>query len=914
MKKTNTILAFLCLVGFSLMGQITINEFSASNLNNFLDNYNRTEDWIELYNSSDVAVDISGYHLSDKESKPAKWEIPPGTVIPANGFLVFWCSGRDEVSDGNYHTNFKLAQTKSNEIVLLSDPNETVLEMFDMDLTLVEHSRCRTEDGGSSWAVCTSPSPNASNNGTTQFMGYTATPTMDIDAGFYQDSVIVTITNNEAASTLRYTIDGTNPTVSSPEYTDPITIHQTIVVKAQAFSENEAVLPGKMDFNTYFIDEDFTVAVFSVAADEVINLANGNGELIPIGSLEYFNTNKEREATSYGSLNRHGQDSWVLPHRSLDWVSRDEMGYSKAVQAPLFGYSDRDEYQKFMFRNSGDDNYPAINDQAHQGSTHIRDEYVHTLAQNGGMKLDQRAVERVVLFLNGEYWGLYGMRERPVDHDYTDEYYDQGKYDIQYLSTWNDTEAEYGGQGAFDDWGELRDFVLQNDMSVEANYESVKDQLNVKSLMDYMIVNLNCVASDWLNYNTGWWRGLDPEGDHKKWGYILWDLDATFDYYINYSGVPNTSPTAMPCDIDEISDFMDGFFGNNTGGPDPVPNPELCTTILNGSSPYPITDSIFLLTIAFDDFCCQTNWDGQCQDLYDELEAGGGNNGGENVGDVGKHEKIFLKLQEENSEFRQLYYSRQADLQNTVYSCENMMSTLDSMLAVIEPEMPRQIERWGGTMEEWEENVQDLKDFISDRCLLFDEGMVECFDLTGPYNLTLQVEPEGVGEIEMNTIDILSFPWTGAYYGEMDNLIEAKSNDDNYIFSHWECTANSLILPDSTMKKAAVRLETADTLTAVFTSITSVTDFNAGVAVNVYPNPASKQLTVSYALEASMKVNMSLFSIMGQKVIDIQPTILQSAGSFNKSIDLVRENLPAGIYILKLNADQHEISRKVTVF
>jgi len=73
------------------------------------------------------------------------------------------------------------------------------------------------------------------------------------------------------------------------------------------------------------------------------------------------------------------------------------MGYSKAVDAPLFSYSSRDSYQKFMFRNSGDDNYPAINDYDHEGSTHIRDEYVQTLAQDGGLKLDLRAVERVVV-------------------------------------------------------------------------------------------------------------------------------------------------------------------------------------------------------------------------------------------------------------------------------------------------------------------------------------------------------------------------------------------------------------------------------------------------------------------------------------------------------------------------------------
>lgn len=913
MKKIITLFVCVNLLAYTAFGQVLINEFSTSNLNGFLDNYERTEDWIELYNATNQAIDLGGYHLSDKESKPAKWKIPAGTIIPANGYLVFWCSGRDEVSDGNYHTNFKMAQTKNNEIVLLSDPNEIIIEMFDLDLTLVEHSRCRAQDGSDNWVVCTNPSPNASNNGTDQFASYTVSPSMDMEAGFYDETIIVTIINNEDASVLRYTVDGSNPVEISPVYTEPLTVNETTVIKARAFSENENVLPGKMDFNTYFINEEFTLAVFSVAADEVVNLANGDGELIPIGSLEYFNLDKERAATSFGSLNRHGQDSWILPHRSIDWVSRDEMGYSKAVKAELFGYSNRDEYQKFMFRNSGDDNYPANDDDDHEGSTHIRDEYVQTLAQIGGMKLDQRAVERVILFLNGEYWGLYGLRERPVDHDYTNEYYDQGKYDLQYLTTWATTEIQYGGEEAVTEWEGLRDFILTNDMGVEENYQTVKDQLQVTSLIDYMIVNLNCVASDWLNYNTGWWRGLDPEGDHKKWGYILWDLDATFDYYINYSGVPNISPDARPCDINEIADFMDDFFDTGSGGGTPVENPDACATIINGSSPYAVTDTVFLQTIAADIYCCETDWDSQCQDLYDSIANGGGT-GGAGEGDVGKHEKIFLKLQEESDEFRQLYYSRQADMQNTVYSCENMMYVLDSMLAVIEPEMPRQIERWGGSMQEWEENVQDLKNFIGERCLLFDEGMVGCFDLSGPYNLTLKVEPQGVGEIKINTIDVETFPWTGAYYGEMDNKVKAKATDDNYVFSHWEQTAGSLILPDSTERKARIRLENPDTLTAVFTQVTATNELQSGIALNVFPNPATNQLTIKYELDQPMEVNISLYSITGQKVLTLDnQNNKQAVGVHVQEIDIVKPQLPTGVYILKLQASQHQMARKVTI-
>ena len=925
-KKLLLFFSILIYGSVATLAQVVINEYSASNLESFTDSFGKTEDWIELYNTSSTAVDISGWHISDKEAKPAKWEFPSGTVIPANGHLVVLCSGRDGKFNDELHTNFKLAQTKGTDIVLLSDPTETVLEMFPLEMTLVEHSRCRTVDGGADWKVSTSPSFGTSNDNSPQINGYTVAPQMSLSAGFYADTQMVTIINNEPNSILRYTIDGTNPTPNSPEYIDPIVIGQTQVVKAQSFSLDPMVLPGKMDFNTYFINEDFTLAVFSVAADEVIDLANGQGTLIPIGSLEYFNTNKLREATSFGSLNRHGQDSWALDHRSLDWISRDEMGYSKAVNAPLFGYSDRNEYQKFMFRNSGDDNYPAINDGNHDGATHIRDEYVHTLSQLGGMELDQRAVERVILFLNGQYWGVYGMRERPVDHDYTDEYYDQGKYDIQYLSTWNTTETEYGGLQAIADWENLRNFILDNDMSDSSNYKIAEDSINMTSLIDYFVMNQNVVASDWLNYNTGWWRGLDPDGKHKKWGYILWDLDATFDYYINYTGVPNTNPNAQPCDLDVISQSMDAFFGTeitNHGATISdtstvvIDSTLMCTTVANGSSPYPNTDPIFQQVVQADPFCCDNDWDGQCQGAYDALIGGGGD--AEYPGNVGSHEKIFLKLLEESPEFKQLYYSRYADLMNTVFTCENMITLLDSMVAVIEPEMPRQIQRWGGTMTEWESNVQDMKDFINERCTLLDDGALACYDeLSGTYPLTLMTQPDGIGEIDLNTLDIEVFPWSGDYFGGMENKIKAKVfNDlqDDWEFSHWISTSGNVIAPNVTERKATLTLTQSDTLIAVFVPFGTVNtnELDAKYDFSVFPNPATDQLILEYELETSKNIQLELVTIAGKKIKNFsQASGFQGSGK-HKVVLPLENSISSGLYFLIVNIDGDQRSFKVNI-
>lgn len=842
----------------SLLAQVRINEYSAANWQQFTDNYGKPEDWVELHNAGAADANIGGWGLTDDDTKLQKWQFPAGTTVPAGGYLLVWCSKRNEVSGGHYHTNFSLTQTKNNDKLVLSQPNGVIVDTRTLVTTQVHQSLCRSTDGGSVWRICTAPTPGATNNGSGQYQRFAARPTMDLAAGFYTGSQTVSMSSTEPGGEIRYTIDGTEPTEASPLYAGTLTLDKTTVVKARTFTADTTALPSFVEFNTYFIDESFTLVVMSVGADEVIDLANGNKDLHPVGTIEYFGQDKVRKATSYGELNSHGQDSWVNDQRSLDWVSRDEMGYSNAIREKLFGYSDRDEYQRVILRASGDDNYPGNFLPEHNGCAHIRDEYCQALAKLGGLKLDVRAAERMIVFLNGEYWGVYGLREYPDDSDYTEEYYNQDKYDIQVLETWGETWAEYGGEQAFDDWRPLQNFILQNDMGDSANYAHVKDQLNVTSLCDYFITGLNFVASDWINYNTAWWRGTNPDGDHKKWGYMLWDYDATFDYYINYSGVPNTNANAQPCDIDAISDYVqnDFFFGSNN---------DTCIVFFQ------------------DTFCIRVD---------------------------GKHDVIFRKLQEENDEFRQLYYSRQADLQNTVFSCQNMLHVLDSMVAVIDPEMTRHAQRWGGSYNNWKQNVQKMRNFISQRCTLLDDGMTSCFDLTGPYDVTLLVEPPGAGDIDFNTLSIKQFPWTGAYFGEMENKIEANKNT-TLPFLRWESRSGSAITPNVNTDKAAITFTQADTLVAVFGFASSTWEPGNSLSLSVNPTLVSDQVRVDYTLPESMPVYIALYALTGQKMLDL--TAEGGAGQHTTTLNLADNNLAAGVYLLDFQAGGNRKSVKLTV-
>jgi len=185
--KIYTLIIFLSFQ-INSFSQIVINEYSASNLKVFIDNNLRTEDWVELYNMSNEAVDISGYYLSDKTDNPLKFQIPEGTILNSNDHIIFWCSGRGEYFNGEYHTNFKLTQTTNADDLVLSNAAGNIIEIIEMELTLVEHSRCRTTDGAEEWRICASPTLESSNDGSEQYERYTSAPTMSMNAGFYADS------------------------------------------------------------------------------------------------------------------------------------------------------------------------------------------------------------------------------------------------------------------------------------------------------------------------------------------------------------------------------------------------------------------------------------------------------------------------------------------------------------------------------------------------------------------------------------------------------------------------------------------------------------------------------------------------------------------------------------------------------
>ncbi len=911
------LISLLLLISWSnAFSQVVINEFSAANYSAHTDNFNEYEDWIELYNTSNTTFNLSGYHLSDRSTNTDKWTFPSGTTIAPNGFLLVYASGRNVKNGAFFHTNFKITQNRNKEDIVFANPNGVIEDIHEIDITNQEnHSWGRLSDGANEWGVMIIPTPGFPNIDVRT--GYTAPPVISPAAGFYEDTVAITITSADPDAEIRYTLNGETPTRNSILYTEPFNIDETSVLKARAFKDDTSFLPSFIDFHTYFINSSHTMKVVSISGDEVSDLMYG--EFIePQGSFELFDDDGMRVSDATGEFNKHGNDSWFYNQRGIDYITRDQFGYDYAVKNELFDMfntTNRDRFQRLILKAAANDNYPF-----ESGGAYIRDAYIHTLSQLANLELDERTYEPCVMYVNGRYWGVYEIREKVDDHDYTDFYYDQGENDIDFIKTWGGSWEEYG---SWDDWYALRAYIDNFDLTEPNAYAYVEQRLEVMSLIDYIILHSHNVSADWLNWNTAWWRGRNPNGGATKWRYILWDEDATFGHYINYSDIPDQGANADPCNPEEISDVVD-FEG---------------------------------------------------------------------------HIDLFSSLYD-NAEFRALYINRYADLNNTYFSCDFMIPLLDSMINRIEPEMPRQLERWGGTYEGWKANVDTLRNYILQRCTIIDEAIADCYEddgITGPYDISIHVQPAGAGKVNVNTTLAELYPWDGTYFGGVPLDLVAVA-DSGWMFNYWE-TGSSTISPSESNDSIDLSLVGNDVITAHFipdipclepevfyvdttnysafvswdpvenveiyevryrekdtfddwinfstgqpefellflmpctnyevevrakcTYISSSfvevdfqTKCNVGIdepasiqALQIAPNPFSNGLILSYQLLNTQSLQIELWSLDGQR---IQTYTKQDQTSGQQEIRLpINESLPSGIYFLRLMTEEGILTRRL---
>jgi hypothetical protein len=239
---------------------LAINELMASNRSSIQDSQGQYDDWIEICNYGDYAIDVGGMYLTDNLSAPTKWQIPgnnpAATTIGPGGYLLIWADG--DTTDVGLHANFKL-NADGEEIGLFNSDGVTLIDSIFFPDQTVDISFGRYPDANDDLRFFSSPSPGAENNGA--YLGEIADTKFSHDRGFYYTPFSVTIATETEGAVIYYTLDGTEPYKlggrfpNGTIYTSPIPISRTMTLRAKAIKIGWK--PSNIDTQAYiFLSSD----------------------------------------------------------------------------------------------------------------------------------------------------------------------------------------------------------------------------------------------------------------------------------------------------------------------------------------------------------------------------------------------------------------------------------------------------------------------------------------------------------------------------------------------------------------------------------------------------------------------------------------------------------------------------------
>jgi hypothetical protein len=553
--------------------EVVINEFLASNSSINTDpDFLSSADWIELYNPLDETIDLSGYFLTDNLDDPGKWKFPDEVLLQPDGFLVIWADGKDTSLTG-HHTNFKLS--KDGEAIALYDISGLIMDSVVYGAQAQDISFGRQPDGGQDWYSFDVPSPGMSN--TIDVYQKALNPVFSLQPGFYTEGQVLNISSDDGLAVIRYTTNGDEPTESSPVFTEPIPllsregdpnvfseirtnkdpyhwlpdwippageIFKGNVIRARAF--RSGYHPSDIITSTYFVDENMdnrypTIPVISINSDTRHLFNHETGIYVPgvyhktgdNGSGNYFQDWEKPAHIEFfepgGTLgfsqdvgiSIQGGTSPASPQKGLHVIARAAYGKNR-INYPLFendpsSAKELTEFKRFIIRAWGS---------LITGSL-LNDAYAHRLmAEND---IDIQAYRPVVVFINGEYWGLQSLREANKNSWYYENHYDIDRddpgYDILLHSESNGVPYAYADEGDANHWNAMMNYINTHDMNQKGNYDYLKTQMDVDNFIAYMGHCIYVSKWDWPNNNDASWRPRTIDG---RWRWIQFDMETGF--------------------------------------------------------------------------------------------------------------------------------------------------------------------------------------------------------------------------------------------------------------------------------------------------------------------------------------------------------------------------------------------------
>lgn len=699
---------------------------------------------IQVHNQSDGSSDITAIPFLSFKSSAKLYDDP----IPVLG-----------LNSNSFHTNFKL--DKTGDSIYLSLPNGDIKQFVQFGYTQSDISYGYPLETGSEIKAFTEPTPWQSNASQPYNYKLFDDILFSKKSGIYTSGIEVKLSTSSGNDKIYYTMDGSDPDENSLVYSNPIRITETNTIKARLIIPE--YLPGEVFHRTYSTRISNGLPTLFISTNPPNFWDNETGIYV-LGSnaepnspryganfwedwekpvhLEYFDQNGDSAFSINAGVKIFGAWSREREMKSLAFFARSEYG-DKNIPYKLFDDKDLDKFEAFVIRNSGNDWYGSSSG----GGSMMRDIIMTRTAGKSG--IDVQAGRPISVVLNGDYWGLYNLREKVNEHYISSNHSDIDPDRINLLV--NDKQVI---QGSNADYLAMEGFVRSNSLSVNSNYEYIKTKIDIDNYIDYNVAQIYYGNTDWPGNNTKFWK-FDTE--YSKWRWILYDTDFGLGIYGNSSH--NTLTFAV-----------------DPNGPG-WPNPPWATFLL----------------------------------------------------------RSFM----ENQEFRNVFANTMADRINTVFNPSYLNPEIDKLQQQYQEEMKQHVLRWGGNIDSWGYNIQNIKNYVSSRPVIMRNYVRNYFGISTERTVTIRVKGCPKPSIKLNTVILDSFPWSGIYWDQIPVKLRAIS-PKGYRFLRWEGTVNS------TEQEIILDMKSSASLQAVYEPY-SEEEFE-GVIINEisYNNPTGKDWVEIY--------------------------------------------------------------------
>jgi len=541
------------------------------------------QDWIELHNAGNEAVNLAGWSLSDDLDRPGQWVFPAATLQPG-AYLVVFASAKDRRAPAvgrRYHTNFKLnAQGEAVALFDASSPRQLVSGFVpEFPEQRSDFSYGLTSEGARYFA---NPSPGLV-NGSSTIEGVVAPVRMNVGRGMFDHPFTLILSTEQSGAQIRYTLDGREPTAATGLlYSGPMTIERTTILRAAAFASG--YLPSEVATHTYVfphqvvqqpanpagfpsewidpnnnswtadyeMDPEITesatyrdrvvpalralpiLSVVTAPADMFDNAAGiypksmnrgpawerpASAELILPSGETAFQVNCGIQCQ--GNSARNPQK---LPKHAFRLVFKGDYGSSK-LHYKVFPDSPVEEFDTLVLRADFNFSWLHWSGTQRPRGQRTRDAFVKdSLRAMGALASHNRYVH---LYLNGLYWGIYDPAERP-----------DGAFAASYLGGEKE-EYDVVNEGALVD-GSMTTYnamLALNNLVDRTQYEQMQQVLDVDQYIDYILLQFYIGAEDW-GRNKNWYT-MRRRGSNEGFRYVCWDGENVLGD-LNYNRVSNT--------------------------------------------------------------------------------------------------------------------------------------------------------------------------------------------------------------------------------------------------------------------------------------------------------------------------------------------------------------------------------------